>query len=239
MLRTFAQSSRWSINSPAPGSRTDRWIGIACAIALHFAAIGALLQYQPVREALVASAPIMVNLIAPPQVEQPRPPEPEPPKPKPKPVQKPRPKPVQKPIEPPPIVTAPIEAPSPVTAPPPPPPEPLPPIEALPQLEPAPPPPPPPPVTPPRFNADYLRNPAPNYPLLSRRMGEQGKVLLRVFVNADGNPEKVELRTSSGSPRLDQSALDTVKHWKFVPARQGDQPVAAWVLVPISFALEG
>ena len=68
-------------------------------------------------------------------------------------------------------------------------------------------------------------------------MGEQGRVILRVLVSSDGVPEKVELRTSSGSARLDESALDTVKRWKFVPARQGDQPVAAWVLVPISFSL--
>jgi len=47
------------------------------------------------------------------------------------------------------------------------------------------------------------------------------------------------LKTSSGSPRLDQAALDTVKRWRFVPARQGDQSVAAWVVVPISFSLEG
>jgi protein TonB len=60
-----------------------------------------------------------------------------------------------------------------------------------------------------------------------------------VLVNAEGQPEQVELRTSSGSPRLDGSALETVRRWKFVPARQGERPVAAWVLVPISFRLEG
>jgi protein TonB len=70
-------------------------------------------------------------------------------------------------------------------------------------------------------------------------MGEQGRVVLRVLVNADGRPEQVELRGSSGSPRLDGAALETVRRWKFVPARQGERPVAAWVLVPISFRLEG
>ena len=69
-------------------------------------------------------------------------------------------------------------------------------------------------------------------------MGEQGKVLLHVFVNAAGNPEKVEIRTSSGHARLDQAAREAVQRWKFVPARQGDEPVSAWVLVPISFVLE-
>jgi len=70
-------------------------------------------------------------------------------------------------------------------------------------------------------------------------MGEQGRVVLRVLVSAAGLPEKVELKSSSGSPRLDESALQTVRLWKFVPARQGTEPVSAWVLVPISFVLKG
>ena len=97
----------------------------------------------------------------------------------------------------------------------------------------------PPPVIPPRFNADYLRNPAPAYPPLARRMHEQGRVLIRVLVSADGAPERIELKTSSGFARLDQSALETIRSWKFVPARQGEQTVAAWVVVPITFTLDG
>jgi protein TonB len=201
---------------------------LAIAIALHVAAAAWLLQFEAVRQPLAEVAPIMVSLIAPPKVEVARPPEP----PKPKPVVRPQPRPVEKPVEPPPVVTAPAEAPSAVLAPPAPPPPPAPPIEAASIRA-------PPPDIPPRFNADYLQNPAPPYPALSRRMGEQGRVVLRVLVSAAGLPEKVELKSSSGSSRLDQSALDTVKHWKFVPARQGDTPVPAWVLVPISFTLQG
>lgn len=93
------------------------------------------------------------------------------------------------------------------------------------------------PLTQPRFNADYLDNPKPPYPSLSRRMGEEGEVRLRVQVDAAGNAQQVELQTSSGFPRLDQSALDTVRRWRFVPARQGDQPVPASVIVPIQFSL--
>ena len=63
--------------------------------------------------------------------------------------------------------------------------------------------------------------------------------MLRVYVNAAGAAERVEMRTSSGFERLDQAAHDAVYRWRFVPARQGDQPVPAWVLVPITFALEG
>jgi protein TonB len=95
------------------------------------------------------------------------------------------------------------------------------------------------PLIPPRFDAAYLNNPAPAYPSLARRMGDQGKVMLRVNVNTEGRAQDVQVRTSSGFPRLDETALNTVKQWRFVPARQGDQPVSAWVLVPIVFRLEG
>ena len=95
------------------------------------------------------------------------------------------------------------------------------------------------PISPPSFNADYLHNPAPAYPASARRNGETGRVVLRVLVTAIGTAERVELRTSSGSRRLDSAALETVQRWRFVPARRGETPVSAWVLVPISFALEG
>ncbi len=91
----------------------------------------------------------------------------------------------------------------------------------------------------PSLNADYLNNPPPSYPPQSRQLGEQGKVLLRVLVNANGDVEQVNLRKSSGYQRLDQAAQDSVKQWRFVPAKRGDQAVTAWVVVPISFSLEG
>jgi len=91
----------------------------------------------------------------------------------------------------------------------------------------------------PSFNASYLDNPAPNYPPVSRRLGEQGKVLLRVQVAADGIADSVTLQTSSGSTRLDQAALAAVKKWRFVPAKRGGQAVSASVVVPVSFSIEG
>ena len=89
-----------------------------------------------------------------------------------------------------------------------------------------------------RFDANDLRNPAPPYPSLSKRMGEEGKVVLRVSVNPEGTADSVDIKTSSGSPRLDESAQKTVRNWKFVPAKRGDAPVQSWVLVPIIFKLE-
>ena len=91
---------------------------------------------------------------------------------------------------------------------------------------------------PPRFDADYLDNPKPSYPGLSRRLGEQGKVVLRVRVDTSGLPLDVQLHSSSGFARLDTAALETVRRWKFVAARLGDEAVVASVLVPIAFSLK-
>lgn len=95
------------------------------------------------------------------------------------------------------------------------------------------------PIEQPRFNANYLDNPAPGYPAVSRRLREEGRVLLRVRVDASGTPSQVTLHQSSGFDRLDVRAAETVRRWKFVPARQGGAPVAAWVIVPIQFSLKG
>jgi protein TonB len=98
---------------------------------------------------------------------------------------------------------------------------------------------PPEPITPPIFNADYLDNPPPPYPMSARRSGQQGRVVLRVLVTPAGTAEEVEVRDSSGHVRLDEAARDTVRHWRFVPAKRGAQPIPAWVLIPISFRLKG
>ena len=95
------------------------------------------------------------------------------------------------------------------------------------------------PVTPPSFNAAYLSNPAPQYPPAARRAGQQGTVTLRVMVRRDGVPSRVEIEKSSGSRLLDTAAQDAVWAWRFVPARQGTDPVESWVLVPVVFRLEG
>ena len=91
----------------------------------------------------------------------------------------------------------------------------------------------------PSFSAAYLRNPAPRYPVAARRAGDQGTVTLRVLVTRDGLPARVDIEKSSGSPPLDVAALEAVRAWRFVPARQGPDAIESWVLVPIVFRLEG
>ena len=62
-------------------------------------------------------------------------------------------------------------------------------------------------------------------------------MLLRVQVSADGFAGVVTVQKSSGFERLDESALNSVKNWRFVPAKKGDQNIVSWVLVPIVFSL--
>lgn len=92
-------------------------------------------------------------------------------------------------------------------------------------------------VEPPKFGAAYLNNPAPTYPPVSRRSGEQGRVLLRVLVSESGLAESVQLDSSSGYEKLDRAAIEAVKKWSFVPAKRSNQPVSAYVLVPVKFSL--
>ena len=90
----------------------------------------------------------------------------------------------------------------------------------------------------PRFDAAYLRNPAPRYPVQSRRLGEQGATQLRVCVDVQGRPERTNVVTSSGFERLDDAAREAVSGWRFAPARRGDTPVPACVIVPIRWRLD-
>jgi protein TonB len=205
-------------------------IGVTFA---HAGLLGLLLLAPATPEPITPPRPLMVSLIEP-QVETPQPqskpePRPQPPKPVAKPLPtpvlaaKPTPSPIPQPV---------AETPEPTPVPEPvhdvlPPPAPV--AEAPKPAPPAP--------TPPR-PADYLYNPKPPYPHLSRRLGEEGTVRLNILVNPDGSVARLELARSSGHPRLDRSAMDTVQSsWKFEPARQGGKPVAAWVIVPIQFTL--
>lgn len=199
------------------------WGALGLIVLLHGIALWGLTQIESVREAVQQAAPIMVGLVT---LAPPEPPKPEPPPP-PRPRQiKPKPQPQ--------MIAAQTPAPAPMAAPLPDPvivEEPPPPPPSEPEPEPA------PPVTAPNFIAAYLDNPAPRYPESSRRLGESGTVMLRVQVNVQGRPDSVEVHKSCGYARLDRAAVEAVRKWKFVPAKQGDVPIEAFVLVPLKFEL--
>jgi len=89
----------------------------------------------------------------------------------------------------------------------------------------------------PVFDASYLNNPAPQYPSSAKRRNIEGKVLLEVLVDANGNAEKIVISRSSGFAILDNAALEAVKNWRFVPAKKAGKAVAAQVTVPIEFKI--
>ncbi len=90
----------------------------------------------------------------------------------------------------------------------------------------------------PSVGANYLHNPAPEYPQMARRRGEQGRVLIKVLVTSQGEASNVTLEKSSGSNYLDEAAIKAVKNWKFVPARSNNEAVSGYVTVPINFSLQ-
>lgn len=90
----------------------------------------------------------------------------------------------------------------------------------------------------PSSDAAYLNNPKPSYPALSRRLGEQGKVVVRVLIGVDGTAQQAEIRSSSGYERLDQAALATVRSWRYAPGKRNGTAEAMWFNVPINFVLE-
>jgi protein TonB len=85
---------------------------------------------------------------------------------------------------------------------------------------------------------EYIQPPQPDYPPISRRMGEEGKAILRVLVNDKGRPERIEVHKSSGSARLDEAARQAVLRAVFKPFIEDGKSVAAYAIVPIRFQLD-
>jgi protein TonB len=81
------------------------------------------------------------------------------------------------------------------------------------------------------------QNAAPDYPAQARRLNQQGRVLLRARVNAQGQVVQVQVVESSGFPALDQSAERAVQAWRSSPALSGTTPIDSSVIVPIQFSL--
>ena len=79
---------------------------------------------------------------------------------------------------------------------------------------------------------------APAYPPLSRRMGEEGTVVLRVELDEEGVVVAARVVAGSGFSRLDEAALAAVRTWRCTPARRERQPVRAVALQPFRFVLQ-
>jgi protein TonB len=234
---------------------------VGSVVLLHAVGLWALNQglLRPPLE-LIVPAQILAEFITPPPpppppapeppppapVPAPPPPVPPPPKPQPRPQAvkpRPAPRPVPRPRpapapEPQPLAVPQAEPMAPAVAvAPPAPPAPV--AAVQPESAPAPAAPPAAAVVPPSSRAAYLNNPPPPYPPMSRRLGEAGRVVVRVLIGTDGRAEDARIQRSSGFERLDQVALETARHrWRYVPGTRGGVPEAMWFNVPINFVLE-
>lgn len=207
----------------------QRALSTAFVAGAHLALGYAVLQIDSVRESIRESAPMFASIIV---SDKPKPPEPPP---------------IVRPVEkePPPLIVA--EALSddlPVFMAPPPPLQPV----TLPPIEP---PAPSVPLEPAQRPASaetapklvsgvqYLRPPALEYPAASRRLNEQGRVVLRVQINAQGRAEQVVVQTGSGFVRLDAAAIKAVAEALYKPYTENGVAIPVWAIVPLAFSLSG
>jgi protein TonB len=206
-------------------------------VLFHVAALWAL-QSGLIRKAaeVVIPVEILSEFIEPPKPkEPPPPPPPPPPAPRPKEIRTPpppRPMAIRTPAptpnaptgviepQPPAVPLAPPAPPAPPTPPSPPPAQPAPPAVQLPSS-----------------NADYLNNPKPVYPAMSKRLGEQGKTIVRVLIGFDGLPKSASIRESSGYERLDEAARTAVLSWRYVPGKRNGVVEPMEFNVPINWVL--
>jgi protein TonB len=78
---------------------------------------------------------------------------------------------------------------------------------------------------------------AENYPIASVSLGEQGATQVQYLVRVDGTVGDTIISSPSGSPRLDQAAVDIVSRWRFKPATENGRPVPAWLDANVVFQL--
>ncbi|MBK8162396.1 MAG: energy transducer TonB [Gammaproteobacteria bacterium] len=210
-----------------PKSTTPKWIPLTLVIGLHAGLIWALWNTQ-IRLAIEQTAPLFVSLIQTPSKQAEPTPVPTPPEPKPRPVIEPPPKPQI-------VSEAPVFEPTDYVAPAPEPiPEPEPvavsaaPEEVAIESE---------QVVLPELAVACPQRAAPVYPVWSKRMREQGVVVLRVYLDTSGRVVRTEVNRTSGSPRLDEAAQQAVQRWRCRPATRNGQPASAVALQSINFVI--
>jgi len=219
----------------------DSLVGLLLVLGLHGAALYGLWSYR-LLPAPQEAMTLFVSIINPPPVEKKL--EPPPPPQTPRKVRLAKPQPVTALPQPVLVANAPVLAPSEPVAPPPPPPVTEPVVEA-PSGSPA-----PEPVAPPAAPAGPLmlasdlavacpQRVAPEYPPMSRRLKEQGKVVLRVELDEGGQVMLARVKESSGYRRLDEAGLAAVKQWHCNTPMHNGEPVKAVALQPFNFMLEG
>jgi periplasmic protein TonB len=93
------------------------------------------------------------------------------------------------------------------------------------------------PIVLPNTDAHEFNNVKPVYPAMSKKLQEEGVVLLTILVTKKGRVTKIEIKNSSGFKRLDDAAVNTIKYWQFNPATQAGEAIDYWYDIPVEFNL--
>ena len=88
-----------------------------------------------------------------------------------------------------------------------------------------------------KYKIGTIENPHPEYPIIARKKGWQGRLLLAVHIDKNGNVLNIHVKETSGFEVLDKVSVKTIRDWKFLPARYGDSNVEDNINIPVSFKL--
>ena len=88
-----------------------------------------------------------------------------------------------------------------------------------------------------KYKIGTIQNPHPEYPMIARKKGWQGRLLLNVHVSKDGNVININVVKTSGFEILDKISVKTIRDWQFTPARIGGKNVEDSLNIPVSFKL--
>ena len=87
------------------------------------------------------------------------------------------------------------------------------------------------------YKIGSAKNPHPTYPLIARKKGWEGRVLIQAEIDREGNVSEIKVLESSGFNVLDNASLETLKKWKFTPAKIGNKFVDDTINIPVKFLI--
>lgn len=90
--------------------------------------------------------------------------------------------------------------------------------------------------SPPRVDPSYPHY-QPPYPDAAQAKGEEGVVMVDVYVRPSGKPTRAKISQSSGFDDLDTAAMQGVLNWRFVPATEDGEIVSDWTTVKVVYQL--
>ena len=89
-----------------------------------------------------------------------------------------------------------------------------------------------------KYKIGTIENPHPEYPIIARKKGWQGRLILAVHIDQNGNVLNIHVKETSGYEILDRASVKTIRDWKFLPARHGNRYVEDSINIPVSFRLK-